>query len=149
MTFSNLNGHCNYVKDVPEGKFIFNCLHSNNLNFNNNTCRSAGSFAQLMRRNYFNNSLALLRLRNGNKILIFNKHLCLNGISSNLGHHLKILGKFGGKTKKPRVRGVAKNPVDHPNGGRTPGGKVYRSFSFKIARSQFKTRSLRHKLKLF
>ena len=27
---------------------------------------------------------------------------------------------------RPKVRGIARNPVDHPNGGRTNGGKIFK-----------------------
>jgi len=48
------------------------------------------------------------------------------GILSNLQHNLVYLGKAGRnrlKGKRPTVRGVAMNPVDHPHGGRTNGGR--------------------------
>jgi len=48
------------------------------------------------------------------------------GVLSNLQHNLVVLGKAGRnrlKGRRPTVRGVAMNPVDHPHGGRTNGGR--------------------------
>ena len=48
------------------------------------------------------------------------------GKVSNSGHYLKYLGKAGrsrNKGRRPIVRGIAMNPVDHPHGGRTNGGR--------------------------
>lgn len=55
--------------------------------------------------------------------------LCLFGISNSLNNKL-VDGKFGSKNSIIRhinVRGVAKNPVDHPNGGRTKAKQPERS----------------------
>ena len=48
------------------------------------------------------------------------------GLVSNLNHSSTVLGKAGKNRKlgkRPKVRGVAMNPVDHPHGGRTNGGR--------------------------
>ena len=48
------------------------------------------------------------------------------GSNSNQNQHFCILGKAGinrNKNKRPSVRGIAMNPVDHPHGGRSNGGK--------------------------
>jgi large subunit ribosomal protein L2 len=50
------------------------------------------------------------------------------GIISNKNHQLLKLYKAGQNRNlgyRPIVRGVARNPVDHPNGGRTKGGKYF------------------------
>jgi ribosomal protein L2 len=55
--------------------------------------------------------------------------------SSNPNHGARKLRKAGQSRwlgRRPIVRGVAMNPVDNPNGGRTPGGKVYRCFSTRV-----------------
>jgi large subunit ribosomal protein L2 len=44
------------------------------------------------------------------------------GRNSQTDSRFKVLGKAGTRLligKKPKVRGVARNPVDHPHGGRT------------------------------
>ena len=49
------------------------------------------------------------------------------GSVSNIDHGLSILGNAGTKRlkgRRPIVRGIAMNPVDHPHGGRTNGGRI-------------------------
>lgn len=49
------------------------------------------------------------------------------GRISNEEHRFNKLRKAGEnrwRGRRPVVRGVAMNPVDHPHGGRTPGGRV-------------------------
>ena len=48
------------------------------------------------------------------------------GVISNPQHNLITIGKAGKKRLmgcRPTVRGIAMNPVDHPHGGRTNGGR--------------------------
>jgi large subunit ribosomal protein L2 len=48
------------------------------------------------------------------------------GAVSNPDHMHEVVGKAGRnrwKGHRPISRGIARNPVDHPNGGRTNGGK--------------------------
>lgn len=58
-----------------------------------------------------------------NAFLLLSKNtLCIFGALANLYTHKLQEGKYGAFWKKKhvvKVRGVAKNPVDHPNGGRT------------------------------
>ena len=52
------------------------------------------------------------------------------GSVSNSEHSNIILGKAGAKAWlgiRPRVRGIAMNPVDHHNGGRANGGTIFAS----------------------
>jgi len=104
--------------------------------------RSAGVFLYLL-RNDIKMRLSFVRIRR-EKVLPFSIYnLVTFGRVCNILHYEFKRGKAGISSlqgKRPIVRGIARNPVDHPNGGRTPGGKVYRSFSNKIARSTLKTR---------
>lgn len=105
--------------------------------------RSAGLFIYLL-RNDFQNRISFVRIRRGLTLIFDYNCLVSVGRVCNKLHYEFLKGKAGINrllSVKPIVRGIAMNPVDHPNGGRTPGGKVYRSFSNKIARSSFKTRS--------
>jgi len=139
-----LIGTANIVGNLTEGALIFNL--PNVFCKNNYIARSAGLFGQILKKN-FDFDLSLIRLRNGQKILLSNMQCVLIGVASNLNFHNLIVGKAGFRNNlgfKSIVRGVAKNPIDHPNGGRTPGGKVYRSFSFKIARSTKKTSKIKY-----
>lgn len=89
--------------------------------------RSAGTSAQLIQK--INNKYAKIRLNSGELKLILLTCYATLGTVSNI-HHKKIkLGKAGRSrwlNKRPSVRGVAKNPVDHPHGGgegKTSGGR--------------------------
>jgi large subunit ribosomal protein L2 len=88
--------------------------------------RSAGSFAQVVARE---GAYVTLRLRSGEMRLVHGRCLATLGEVGNAEHELISIGKAG-KTRwlgrRPRVRGVAMNPVDHPLGGgegKTSGGR--------------------------
>jgi len=88
--------------------------------------RSAGAYAQLVGRDQ---GMAILRLNSGEQRLVQGLCLATVGAVSN-PDHLNINDGKAGRTrwrgKRPSVRGVAMNPVDHPHGGgegRTSGGR--------------------------
>lgn len=88
--------------------------------------RSAGTYVQLVGRDQ---SYAILRLNSGEQRLVHASCMATVGAVSNPDHSNINLGKAGRKRwvgKRPAVRGVAMNPVDHPHGGgegRTSGGR--------------------------
>ena len=88
--------------------------------------RSAGTFAQLMAKE---DRYALIKLPSGEVRMIFLKCKATIGELGNVEHENISLGKAGRKRwlgRRPRVRGVAMNPVDHPMGGgegRSSGGR--------------------------
>jgi len=88
--------------------------------------RSAGGSAQLVARE---GMYATLRLRSGETRKVLAHCRATLGEVSNTEHSLAKLGKAGRKRwmgKRPTVRGVVMNPVDHPHGGgegRTSGGR--------------------------
>jgi large subunit ribosomal protein L2 len=88
--------------------------------------RSAGSAAQLAARE---GVYATLRLRSGEMRRIHADCRATIGEVGHGEHNLRKLGKAGAQRwrgKRPTVRGVAMNPVDHPHGGgegRTSGGR--------------------------
>ena len=66
------------------------------------------------------NNYVFLKLPSGNLIKLSKYCICVNGLSSNKDHHIIKKGKAGINRllgKRPIVRGVAMNPVDHPHGG--------------------------------
>ncbi|WP_044209120.1 50S ribosomal protein L2 [Flammeovirga sp. OC4] len=79
--------------------------------------RSAGAYAQLLGRT---GKYATLKLPSGETRLVLIECYATIGTVSN-GDHMNVrLGKAGRKRwlgRRPRVRGVAMNPVDHPMGG--------------------------------
>ncbi|MBN9288520.1 MAG: 50S ribosomal protein L2 [Gammaproteobacteria bacterium 39-13] len=88
--------------------------------------RSAGAYAQLLARE---GTYATVRLRSGEMRKIFAQCRAVIGEVGNEEHNLRVIGKAGAQRWRgirPTVRGVAKNPVDHPLGGgegRTSGGR--------------------------
>jgi len=88
--------------------------------------RSAGAFAQLVGRDQ---GYAQIRLGSGELRMVSDSCMATVGAVSNPDHLNVNLGKAGRKRwmgKRPQVRGVAMNPVDHPHGGgegRTSGGR--------------------------
>ena len=88
--------------------------------------RSAGAYAQQVGRDQ---GMAILRLNSGEQRQVQGSCLATVGAVSNQDH-LNINDGKAGRTrwrgKRPAVRGVAMNPVDHPHGGgegRTSGGR--------------------------
>ncbi len=79
--------------------------------------RSAGTFAQLMARD---GKFATIKLPSGETRLILVTCLATIGAISNSDHQLLVSGKAGRSRwlgRRPRVRPVVMNPVDHPMGG--------------------------------
>ena len=88
--------------------------------------RSAGTFAQLMAKE---DRYALIKLPSGEVRMVLLKCKATVGQLGNVTHENVHLGKAGRsrwKGRRPKVRGVAMNPVDHPMGGgegRSSGGR--------------------------
>ncbi len=88
--------------------------------------RSAGTYVQFVGRDQGH---AILRLGSGEQRLVRGECMATVGAVSNPDNSNIKLGKAGRKRwvgKRPSVRGVAMNPVDHPHGGgegRTSGGR--------------------------
>jgi large subunit ribosomal protein L2 len=85
--------------------------------------RSAGAFVQLVGRDA---GWAVLKLKSGETRRVRQECMATVGAVSNPDHGNVSTGKAG-RTRwlgiRPTVRSVMMNPVDHPNGGRTKGGK--------------------------
>lgn len=85
--------------------------------------RSAGSYGQLVGRDA---GWAVLRLNSGETRRVRAECMATVGAVSNPDHMNETTGKAGRtrwKGVRPTVRSITMNPVDHPNGGRTNGGK--------------------------
>ncbi|QNK76174.1 50S ribosomal protein L2 [Winogradskyella undariae] len=79
--------------------------------------RSAGAFAQLMARG---DKFATVKLPSGETRMILVTCIATIGVVSNSDHQLTVSGKAGRSRwlgRRPRVRPVVMNPVDHPMGG--------------------------------
>ena len=88
--------------------------------------RSAGTYVQLVGRDQ---GQALLRLKSGETRMVRSDCMATIGAVSNPDHMNTTIGKAGRSRwlgRKPTVRGVVMNPIDHPHGGgegRTSGGR--------------------------
>lgn len=85
--------------------------------------RSAGSFVQLVGRDA---GWAVLKLNSGETRKVRAECMASVGAVSNPDHMNQVTGKAGRtrwKGTRPTVRSITMNPIDHPNGGRTNGGK--------------------------
>lgn len=79
--------------------------------------RSAGSCAQLLARD---GKYAIVKLPSGESRMVLVRCKATIGVVSNSDHQQEMSGKAGRrrwKGRRPRTRGVAMNPVDHPMGG--------------------------------
>lgn len=79
--------------------------------------RGAGTYAQLTARE---GKYATLKLPSGETRMVLSKCMATVGVVGNTEHQNIILGKAGRNRwlgRRPRTRGVAMNPVDHPMGG--------------------------------
>jgi len=109
--------------------------------------RSAGTYAQLMAKE---NRYALIKLPSGEVRMVLLNCRATVGQLGNVVHENIALGKAGRKRwlgKRPKVRGVAMNPVDHPMGGgegRSSGGR-HPCSPWGVPTKGFKTRDKRKK----
>ncbi len=108
-------GNAMFLKDIPVGTTIHNIELKPGKG--GSIARSAGSYAQLTSRD---GKYAVVSMPSGENRLILSECIATVGVVSNEEHNLQISGKAGRSRwlgRKPRVRGVAMNPVDHPMGG--------------------------------
>jgi large subunit ribosomal protein L2 len=108
-------GNCLYLADIPLGTIIHNVeLRPGE---GASIARGAGTYAQLAARE---GKFAVLRMPSGEQRMILVTCTAVIGSVSNPDHNLESHGKAGRKRwlgRRPRNRGVAMNPVDHPMGG--------------------------------
>ena len=112
------------LRSVPIGSIIHNIEMKPGKG--GQIARSAGAFAQIVGRDQ---TYAIIRLGSGEQRLIHGDCMATIGAVSNPDQSNIKLAKAGRNRwmgKRPSVRGVAMNPVDHPHGGgegRTSGGR--------------------------
>jgi large subunit ribosomal protein L2 len=117
-------GNAMMLKNIPVGTIVHNVElkpgHGGQF------ARAAGSYVQLVGRDA---GLALLRMSSGEVRMVRTDCMATIGAVSNPDQQNISIGKAGRnrwKGRRPSVRGVAMNPVDHPHGGgegRTSGGR--------------------------
>lgn len=103
------------LREMPLGTYIHNIeLH---IGHGGQLARGAGAYAQLMAKE---GKYAQIKLPSGEVRMILQECSATIGQVGNLDHEKISIGKAGRNRwmgKRPRVRGVAMNPIDHPHGG--------------------------------
>jgi large subunit ribosomal protein L2 len=117
-------GNAMQLKYIPVGTIVHNVEMKPGRG--GQIARAAGSYVQLVGRDA---GLALLRMSSGEVRMVRTECMASIGAVSNPDQQNIVIGKAGRnrwKGRRPSVRGVAMNPVDHPHGGgegRTSGGR--------------------------
>src|SRR5439155_12259058 len=109
------NGTCLPLRHLPLGTNVHNVELIPGRG--GQMARGAGSFCQLMAKE---GSHAQLRLPSGEMRLVNMNCRATIGQVGNVDHENEVVGKAGKSRwmgRRPSVRGVAMNPVDHPMGG--------------------------------
>jgi len=108
-------GNALFLSDIPLGTIIHNIELKPGKG--GAIARSAGTYAQLSARE---GKYATIKLPSGETRMILTSCRATIGTVSNPDHNLERSGKAGRarwQGRRPRVRGVVMNPVDHPMGG--------------------------------
>ena len=117
-------GNCTVLKNIPDGISVHNIELKPGKGAQ--MARSAGTYARIMAKE---NNMITLKLPSGEIRMVMDSCLATVGVVGNTSHENIKIGKAGRSRwlgKRPKVRGVAMNPVDHPHGGgegRTSGGR--------------------------
>ncbi|WP_185881727.1 50S ribosomal protein L2 [Blattabacterium cuenoti] len=108
-------GNSTYLNEIPLGTNI-SCIELKP-GQGAKIARSAGAYAQLFAKD---GKYATIKFPSGEIRMVMINCMATIGIVSNPDHQLETYGKAGKSRhygKRPRTRGVAMNPVDHPMGG--------------------------------
>ena len=108
-------GNCLSLKNIPAGIFVHNIELIPGKG--GQLVRSAGAAAQVMAHD---GGLCTLKLPSGEIRMVSERCLATIGQVGNRAHEQIVSGKAGRTRwlgRRPKVRGVAMNPVDHPMGG--------------------------------
>ena len=117
-------GNAMPMRNMPVGTIIHNIEMKSGKG--GQLARAAGNYAQLIGKDA---GYALLRLSSGEQRMVRGECMATVGAVSNSDNQNINMGKAGRKRwlgRRPTVRGVVMNPVDHPHGGgegRTSGGR--------------------------
>jgi large subunit ribosomal protein L2 len=109
---------------IPEGMLVHNIELKEGKG--GQMARSAGAYARIMAKE---NGLITLKLPSGEMRMVTEHCLATVGMVGNRDHANIVYGKAGRMRwlgRRPKVRGVVMNPVDHPHGGgegKTSGGR--------------------------
>jgi large subunit ribosomal protein L2 len=114
-------GNAMEIGSVPVGTIVHNV--ETKPGSGGSLARAAGTYAMVAGRDV---GFVIIRLKSGETRLVPANAMASVGAVSNQDHINEVIGKAGRarwKGARSVSRGIARNPVDHPNGGRTNGGK--------------------------
>jgi len=117
-------GNCMPLKFIPDGMLVHNIELKPGKGAQ--MARSAGAYARIMANE---SGLITLKLPSNEMRMVSENCLATIGTVGNKSHENIVIGKAGRSRwlgKRPKVRGVVMNPVDHPHGGgegKTSGGR--------------------------
>ena len=115
------NGNALPLKEIPLGTAV-HCVEITPKK-GAQMARSAGTSVQVVAKE---GDYVTLRMASTEMRMVHGTCLATIGEVGNAEHELKSAGKAGASRwagKRPKVRGEVMNPVDHPHGGRTRGGR--------------------------
>lgn len=110
-----INGNCMQLRYIPKGSTV--CCVELKPGKGAQLARAAGSSAQYVAQE---GEYAFVRLRSSEMRKVHVRCRAVMGEVGNAEHSLAKLGKAGAtrwRGRRPHVRGIVKNPVDHPMGG--------------------------------
>ncbi len=116
-------GNAMPLRNIPVGTIVHNVELKQGRG--GQMARSAGTYLQLVGRDQGN---ALLKMPSGEVRMVKAECMATIGAVSNPDQQNISIGKAGRARwlgKRPTVRGITMNPVDHPHGGRTNGGRAW------------------------
>ena len=108
-------GNCLELHAIPLGTWVHNIELQ--IGRGGQMCRAAGTYAQVMAKEGHH---VLLRLPSGELRNVHQLCKATIGQVGNLDHENQTIGKAGRTRwlgRRPKVRGTAMNPIDHPHGG--------------------------------
>lgn len=91
---------------------------------------SAGTFCNILNRD-LNTNLCTIKIPSGKILFLDLMSTVYVGRNANIFSKFMVLSKYSNtlkyKNRRPSVRGIAKNPIDHPNGGRSKVKKPFKN----------------------
>jgi large subunit ribosomal protein L2 len=138
-------GNAMPIGSIPVGTIVHNV--ETKPGAGGSLARSAGTYAMVAGRD---GGYVIIKLKSGETRMVPATGMASVGAVSNPDHLNEVVGKAGRtrwKGKRPVSRGIARNPVDHPNGGRTNGGKHWATPWGKPTKG-YKTRTNKRTTKL-
>ena len=113
--YNKKQNYSTFLLTVPTGTWIHHLEVKPGCGAKYARAAGVGGFVYSKWKNY-----VFVKLPSGILVKVSKYCVCVNGLCSNKDHHLRRIKKAGNNRllgRRPVVRGVAMNPVDHPHGG--------------------------------